>query len=349
MNIWERMEQIRPADQTMYRAVIDRWDTVAKPLKSLGKLELLLAKIAAAGGTDRINMEKKCVLVFCADNGVLAQGVAQSTCAVTTAIAGSLAAGTTSVNAMADAAGADVFPIDVGMIDTVPHVLDRKIACGTGDLSCGPAMTRQQAEQALKIGIDLVEEKSRSGYSLIAVGEAGIGNTTTSSAVAAVLLDLPVKLLTGRGSGLTDEGLRNKLHAITCGIKINAPVREDPVDVLSKVGGFDLASMTGAFLGGAIYHVPMVIDGLISSVAALCAVRLCPAVKDYLIPSHMTAEPAGRYIMEELELDPILHAQLCLGEGTGAVALFPLLDMALAVYDHAATFSQIRMEAYQKL
>jgi len=343
------MQEIQPADRQAYEACIRNYNRIAKPLGSLGKLETLLARVAAVTGDPHIGIKRRCVLVFCADNGVLARGVAQSTHDVTTAIARSLAAGTASVNAMAAAAGAEVFPVDVGMIDDVPAVLNRKIARGTRVLSAEPAMTREQAERAVLVGMELVREKQAAGYQLIATGEAGIGNTTSSSAVAAVLLGVPVESVTGRGSGLSDAGLQRKIDAIGCGIRVNRPDPNDPLDVLAKVGGFDIAAMVGAFLGGALYRVPVVIDGLISSVAALCAVRICPPVKDYLIASHMTAEPAGCRIMAELGLDPIIHGELRLGEGTGAVALFPLLDLAEAVYRNAATFDGIKVEAYRKL
>lgn len=346
MELKTLLKQIVPADQVAYDACIRRFNSIAKPLGSLGSLETLLAHVAAASGTAEVQVKKKCVLVFCADNGVVAQGVAQSDHHVTTAIGRSLARGTASVCVMAKAAGAEVFPVDMGMIDTVPGLLPRKVCCGTGDISHGPAMTRAQAEQAMMTGMELVGEKVAAGYRVIATGEAGIGNTTTSSAVAAVLLGLPVETVTGRGSGLSDAGLMQKQKVIRHAIAVNQPNQQDPVDVLAKVGGADIAAMTGAFLGGAMYHVPMVIDGLISAVAALCAVRLCPAVQGYLLPSHLTAEPAGVKLMEELELEPMLHGHLRLGEGTGAVALFPMLDLAAAVYDHAATFSQIEVEAY---
>ncbi len=345
----ERLKQIKPVDILAESICAANWDNIAKPLGSLGKLESLTRRIAAITGDPGIHIENKCVLVFCADNGVLAQGVAQSTHEVTTAIARSLAAGTASVSAMAKAAGAQVFPINMGMVDEVTEVRSFRIAAGTADMTQGSAMTRAQAEQAICTGMDLVREKKEAGYELIATGEAGIGNTTSSSAVAAVLLDLPVDVVTGRGSGLSDAGLQRKRDAIAKAISVNDPDKHDPIDVLAKVGGFDIAAMTGAFLGGALYRVPVLMDGLISSVAALCAARLCPLVQDYLIPSHLTAEPAGIKIMEELGLEPMLHGGLRLGEGTGAVALMPMLDLAAAVYHNAATFNGIRVEAYKPL
>lgn len=347
MKLQDMLTAIQGADKRAYAACEARFNAVAKPVGSLGKLEELLRRIAAVTGSSEIDIEKKCVLVFCADNGVLAQGVAQSTSDVTTAIGRSLAAGTASVCVMAKRCGAEVFPIDMGMKEPAAGLLDRSLGRGTGDISVGPAMSRDAAEQAILTGIELVGQRKAEGYRVIATGEAGIGNTTTSSAVAAVLLGKSVEEVTGRGSGLSDEGLQRKCTAIRSAISVNCPDAADPIDVLSKVGGFDIAGMCGAFLGGAIHRVPIVMDGFISAVAALCAVRLCPAAADYILPSHITAEPAGVLLMEELGFAPMLHGDMRLGEGTGAVALFPMLDLSAAVYHDAATFTDIKVEAYK--
>lgn len=348
VNLNQILSEIKPVDPEIYNACERRFDRIAKPVGSLGKLEELVERIAAASGTVDVDIRKKCVLVFCADNGVLAQGVAQSTHDVTTAIARSLAKGTTSVSTMAKACGADVFPVDMGMIDRVEGLLDCSVRRGTNDISMGPAMSREEAIKAICTGMEMVEKRVQEGYRLIATGEAGIGNTTTSSAILSVLLEKPAAEVTGRGSGLTDEGLIRKQRAIEQAIAVNCPDREDVIDVLSKVGGFDIAAMTGAFLGGALYHVPVILDGFISGVAALCAVRLCPAVIGYMLPSHISAEPAGQMLMKGLGFEPMLHGNMRLGEGTGAVALMPLLDLAVAVYKNAATFEDIRVEAYEK-
>ncbi len=347
MQLQEMINSIMPADNQAYEACVARFNIVAKPVGSLGKLEELLERVAAICGDPCIDVSKKCVLVFCGDNGVLAQGVAQSTSDVTTAIGRSLAAGTASVNVMAKTCGADVFPIDMGMVDVVPGLLNRRLDAGTADISQGPAMSREAAEQGILTGIELVKQRKAEGYRIIATGEAGIGNTTTSSAIAAVLLGRDVEQVTGRGSGLSDEGLLRKQRAIRSAIEVNRPDPADPLDVLCKVGGFDIAGMCGAFLGGAVHHVPVVMDGFISAAAALCAVRLCPAVKDYILPSHITAEPAGQMLMEAFGFAPLIHGDMRLGEGTGAVALFPILDLAASVYHDAATFTDIKVEAYQ--
>jgi len=347
MSLERMLQSIQSADEKAYAACVARFNAVAKPVGSLGRLEELLERIAAITGSSVIDVGKKCVLVFCADNGVLAQGVAQSTSDVTTAIGRSLAAGTASVSVMARACGADVFPVDMGMKESVEGLLDRSLARGTADISQGAAMSRTMAEKAILAGIELVGQRKAEGYRIIATGEAGIGNTTTSSAVAAVLLGAEVERVTGRGSGLSDEGLLRKQQAIRSAIAVNQPDPNDALDVLAKVGGFDIAGMCGAFIGGAIHHVPVVMDGFISAVAALCAVRLCPAVRDYILPSHITAEPAGKMLMAELGFAPLLHGEMRLGEGTGAVALFPMLDLAAAVYHDAATFTDIKVEAYK--
>ncbi|MDD2972837.1 MAG: nicotinate-nucleotide--dimethylbenzimidazole phosphoribosyltransferase [Lachnospiraceae bacterium] len=346
MSYEKNLKEIRPSDQAAYEACRNKLNQIAKPLGSLGSLETLLEKIGAIAGSTKINLRKKGVLVFCADNGVIVHGVSQSDSSVTTAIAHNLAAGTASVCVMAKACGADVFPIDMGMKDTVAGLMDCKLMQGTKDMVTGPAMSRDTAIAAIETGIALVKEKKEQGYGILATGEAGIGNTTTSSAVAAVLLGRPVDQVCGRGAGLSSEGLVRKCEAIQNALKVNQPDACDPVDVLAKVGGLDIAGMVGAFLGGAIYGIPVVMDGVISATAALCAVRLHAHVKDYILPSHMSAEPAGQMLCDELGLEPIVHAGMHLGEGTGAVLLFPILDVALAVYEYAATFEEIAVEAY---
>ena len=201
-------------------------------------------------------------------------------------------------------------------------------------------MTRAQAVEAVGRGIRLVQEQKAAGVQLLATGEMGIGNTTTSSAVAAVLLGQPVERMTGRGAGLSDEGLARKVDAICRGILRNKPDPTDPLDVLAKLGGFDLAGLCGVFLGGALEGVPVVMDGFISGVAALCAVWLCPAAAKAVFASHCSSEPAARLVLDALGKAPLLTAGLHLGEGTGAVASLPLWDMALAVYDHCYSFAE---------
>lgn len=340
-------EHIRPPYREAAAAAKAHWDGIAKPLNGLGDLEDAVIHIAALTGSADVRIDKRSVVVLCADNGVVAEGVSQTDASVTATMAGEIARMNSSVCKMASAAEAEVFAVDMGMLHRVEGVRDCHVADGTGNIAMGPAMTREQALQAIRVGMDLVKEHKERGDQLLATGEMGIGNTTTSSAMAAVLLGLPVETVTGRGAGLSDEGLRRKCGAIRRAIEVNRPDPADALDVLSKLGGFDIAGMTGLFLGGALYRVPILIDGLISSVAALTAARLCPEARCAMLASHCSAEPAATQILRELGVTAVLRAGLKLGEGTGAVCMMPLLDMALAVYHGSAAFSDTGIEQYQ--
>jgi len=323
-----------------------KWDHVAKPLHSLGLLEDMIVKIAAIHETADVRIDRRCVLVFCADHGVVAEGVSQSGSEVTALVAQSIAEGTANINLMAGSANADVYAVDMGMLNPVHGTIDKRVSAGTQNMTKRPAMTREQAQRALQTGIDLVGEMKEKGYQIILTGEMGIGNTTASTAMACALLGFTPQELTGRGAGLSDAGLNRKRSAIERALSVNRPDENDPVDVLAKVGGLEIAGMAGAFLGGVKHRMPIVIDGVISAVAALVAARICPNAKNFMLPSHMSREPAAMRIMEELELKPIIHADMALGEGTGAVTLLPLLDMALRVYHGPHTFDDLGMEAY---
>lgn len=340
---------IRRADEGARAQCLRRWDAVAKPLHSLGLLETLAARMAAVQRTPVPHATKKRVLVFCADNGVVAEGVSQSGCEVTAAVARALCEGTSNVNIMARVAGADVRVFDVGMANPVsaPGLTVASCARGTDNLARGPAMTPAQALFGVRAGIRAVEEAVRDGCDLLVAGEMGIGNTTSSAAVLSALLGVDPETITGRGSGLDDAGLRRKVAAIRACLAINKPNSADALDVLSKCGGYDIAAMAGVYLAGAANGVPVVLDGLISCAAALLAVRLCPAAADALLPSHMSREPAARLALDALGLRAPIVADLALGEGTGGVALLPLLDMALAVLNGEHSFASIGMEAYK--
>jgi len=329
----------------------ERWNGIAKPLGSLGLLEKTISKIAALIGSADVALDKRAVLVLCADNGVVREGISQSDSAVTMAVAENLTRRKTSVCRMAAAAGADVIPVDMGMATrpSFSGLVDLRLGDGTGNITVGPAMSRETAVRALESGISLVRRCAEEGYQILCTGEMGIGNTTTSSAVAAVLTGTAVTTVTGRGSGLTDGGLARKIAVIERAISVNAPDPDDPLDVLAKLGGFDIAGMTGIFLGGAMYRLPVVIDGFISSVSALIAARLCPRAACAMLASHQSGEPAGALVLDALGLKSLIRAEMRLGEGTGAVALLPLLDLALAVYHGSSAFEDIGVEAYQPL
>ena len=351
MTITEMTESCRLPDEQAAREAEARWDSIAKPLHSLGLLEDALVKICAITGRADCCLTPRAVAVFCADNGVVAQGVTQTGQEVTAIVAENMTRGEASICKMAALAGAQVLPVDVGIArkPDCPGLLDRRQGSGTADFTLGPAMTRDQAEGALRAGYDLARELAGKGCRLLAAGEMGIGNTTTSSAVAALLLGEDPETLTGRGAGLSSAGLRKKTEVIRAGIAKNHPDPADPLDVLAKVGGFDLAAMAGFYLGTSAAGVPVILDGFISVAAALAAVRLAPRCIHAMIPSHCSGEPGTHRILRELRLVPVIQAGLCLGEGTGAVALMPLLDMAVAVYQGMPTFGEIHVKEYQPL
>ena len=329
------------------RAVAQRqWDSIAKPLGSLGALERLVMDMAALTGTAEVDISKRTVVVCCADNGVVREGVTQTGQEVTARMAGEMVKMNSSVCKMARAAHADVLPVDLGMVRRVEGVLDRHVMDGTEDMARRPAMTRDQALAAIAVGVELVKELKDRGYRLLVSGEMGIGNTTTSSALVASLLNLPPETVTGRGAGLSDAGLHRKIWAIERAITMNKPDPKDPLDVLSKLGGLDIAGMAGLFIGGAIHGVPVIIDGFISAVAALMAQKLCPGSDIAMVPSHCSDEPAAKRVLMVLNKNPIIFANMRLGEGTGGVCLLPLLDMALAVYGGNATFDAVGIDAY---
>ncbi len=351
MTLEQAIQQVSLPDSHASSQAARRWDRIAKPLHGLGLLEDAVCRIAGVQGTTRVRIQKRALAVFCADNGVVREGVTQTGSEVTALVAANLCHGKTSVSKMAQVADVDVYPVDMGMNTPVrePGMVDCAVARGTQDLACGPAMSRAQAVQALEYGISLACRLAKEGYQVFAAGEMGIGNTTTSSAVASVLLGRPAEEMTGRGAGLSSEGLCRKVSVIEQAIRLNRPDRKDPLDVLAKLGGFDIAGMAGFSLGAAACKVPVVVDGFISSVAALSAVRLCPAAQGYLLASHVSGEPAGKLVLDALGLSPVITAGMHLGEGTGAVALFPLLDMALAVYEGMSTFEEIELEEYRPL
>lgn len=348
MTLEQIIKEIEPIDQRVVELAKIKWNSIAKPLHSLGKLEEHIIRIAGITGTIDVKMDKKALIVMCADNGVVEERVTQTGQEVTAIVAENFLDCNASAAIMCKKAGVDLYPIDIGMaVDT--RVPNYKVAYGTRNMTKEPAMTREEATQALLTGIGLAKARKEEGYQLIATGEMGIGNTTTSSAVASVLLNRPVDVMTGRGAGLTNEGLKRKIQAIEKAIEINRPDAKDALDVLAKIGGFDLAGLAGVCLGGACYRIPVVIDGFISAVAALAAVRLCPVSREYMIASHVSKEPGTQMILDELGMSASLTCDLCLGEGTGAVAFLPVLEMALEVYQKMSTFSENHIEDYEEL
>lgn len=343
-----RIKNITPADKASAKAAREHWNSVAKPLGSLGLLEEAVEKIAAVQGTPNVKINSRQAVVMCADNGVVKEGVSQSDSSVTALCAKEIAEGRSNINVLAKLYNASVTAVDIGIDRDVESekLLKRKISYGTKNIAECAAMTTEQAEKAIAVGMDIVRD---SEADIIVTGEMGIGNTTTSAALASVLLDLPPKEITGRGAGLDSAGLERKISAVEHAIAINRPDKTKPVELLAKLGGYDIAGMTGIFLGGAVYHVPIVIDGVISAVAALLACEICPFAKDYMLASHVSGERSGKMLLEKLGLKPLITAEMRLGEGTGGIMLLPLLDGALAVYNSAHRFDEMGMERYVEL
>lgn len=345
----EKIGSIKPLCREAAEAAAHQWNSIAKPLHSLGLLEDGVIQIAGITGSSDVKLTKRCVVVMCADNGVVAEGVSQTDSSVTAIVAKTMAEGTSNINWMAKQFGAEVFPVDIGMKEDVdvPGLIRRKIAYGTENIRKGPAMTTEQAARAVREGIDQVKQCKDMGMDIIVTGEMGIGNTTTSAALASVLLGEEPEQVTGRGAGLDEAGLQHKIQVIRQAIAVNEPDASKPLELLAKLGGYDIAGMTGVFLGGAIYRIPIVIDGMISAVAAILAAKLAPSAGDYQLCSHVSREPAGAKLLELLGKMPLLTAQMCLGEGTGGVCLLPLLDGALAVYHSTHSFQEIQVDAYK--
>lgn len=333
------VREVLPLDRSAMTAAEEYQARLAKPPGSLGRLEEISIQLAGITGRVHNALNKKQLLVFAADNGVVAEGVSSAPQSVTKQQTINLMRGRTGAAVLAKHFGCGLTVCDVGVNADIYEsaVLNRKIAYGTQNICTGPAMTREQTLQAILTGAEIARTVDAD---VIGVGEMGIGNTTTSSAVLAVLLGADVEAVTGHGGGITEESFHKKKAVIRTAIEVNRPDRDDVVGVLSKVGGFDLAAMCGAFLGAAAARRPAVIDGLISAAAALCAVRLCPNVRGYLVPSHASFEIGYRLAMEAMDLRPLFDLGMRLGEGSGCPLAFQVLDAACAVINDMATFDE---------
>ena len=331
--------KIEPLDEAAMTAARARQAQLAKPPGSLGRLEELSVQLAGITGKVHNRIEKKHLLVFAADNGVVAEGISSAPQSVTLMQTINLTRHKTGASTLCKHFGCGITVCDVGVNAEIrePKVLNRKIAFGTGNILHGPAMTRQKCIKAIQTGFALALETDAD---VIGIGEMGIGNTTTSSAVLSVLLEADVEAVTGRGGGITDQSFLRKKQVIKDAIAINQPNKTDVIDVLAKVGGFDIAAMCGAFLGCAEKRCPVVIDGFISAVAALCAYKLCPEAVGYFIPSHASYEIGYKLAMDAMNLQPLFLLGMRLGEGSGCPLAFEILDAACAIINDMATFDQ---------
>ena len=348
MTLQETIEKIRPLSREAMDAAWKRWNDTSIPLHSLGKLQDAVVRIAGMLRTPKVALDKKALVVMCADNGVVEEGISQSGQEVTKIIAENFLREKATAAIFCRKSGADVFPVDIGIAsDTILPIY--KVAYGTKNFAKEPAMTKEQAVRAIEVGIHMAEKLYDQGYRILATGEMGIGNTTTSSAMTAAFTGVSVEKVTGRGAGLSSAGLDKKIRVIQDALNYYRPDATDALGVLSAVGGFDIAGMAGVFLGGAALGIPVVVDGFISGVAAMTAAILCPKAKSYMFASHLSQEPASALVLEELGLEGFMDCGMRLGEGSGAVLLFPILDMAIEVYRGVASFEENSMEHYVPL
>lgn len=351
MTIEQAISRVKPLDEAAMKAARKRVSDIAMPLGGLGILQENIIQLAGIQRQHMPEIRPRAAVIFCADNGVVAEGVTQCGQDVTATVTENMGRGKSTMCLMAKSIEMDVFSVDIGVAKKIDEtgVIKRKIRFGTENIAEKAAMSRGETIRAIEVGIEMAEMCAEKGYRLICGGEMGIGNTTTSAAVAAVLTGEPVRVLTGRGAGLSSAGLERKMKVIKKSIAINMPDMGDPIDVLSKVGGLDIAGLTGLYLGAAACGLPAVLDGVISCTAALAAARICPSVEDYLIASHCSDEPASAILLKKLEKKAFLNAGMRLGEGTGAAAGVALLDLALVPYREMETFADIGVEAYKPL
>ncbi len=350
--------KISEPDGEIYRKSKDKWDSIAKPIDGLGYFEDMVCRMAAIHGNISPTLEQKSVIIMCADNGVFEEGVSQTSQRVTRDVAELMGEKKSSVGIMCGKYPIDFQVYDVGINsdDTPVGVIDAKIRRGTANFLKEPAMDEKECLEAIETGIRAVKKCRDRGCGIIATGEMGIGNTTTSTALLCALKGLDPMNYTGKGAGLTESGLARKIVVIQQGIKLyrgekagqEVTLGSEALEILRSLGGLDIAGLTGVFIGGAIYHVPIVIDGLISAVAALVAKMLVPGCQWYIFASHKGREKGMEIILEELGLKPIFHADLALGEGTGAVMLFPLLDMTMALYQGGTFFGDTQIDQYER-
>ena len=339
----QTIAKIGPLDARALEAARARQDTLTKPLGSLGRLEELSIQVAGIQGKALPQIKNKAIFTMAADHGVVDEGVSLYPQEVTALMVLNFLRGGAGVNVLGRHVGARVIVVDIGVkapLPVDPKLVNKRIAPGTANMAKGPAMTRAQATQALETGIALVEAELKRGLDIIGTGDMGIGNTTASTAIAAVFTGKPVDKLVGRGTGIGDEQLKHKADVIRQALAVNKPNAKDGLDVLSKVGGFEIGGLAGVMLAGAVNHVPVVIDGFISGAAALVGCALCPQLKDYLIASHMSAEYGHIEMLNYLGLKPVLNLGLRLGEGTGGALAISLVEASTKILSEMATFSE---------
>lgn len=342
------INEIKPVSETWIDKAWARLDNLSKPTRSLGYLEEMASRVVAIYESEKPEIQKKAVYVFVGDHGIVEEGVSAYPQEVTALMVKNFLIGGAGINVLSRRAGADVFVVDIGMKEEIADagdLINMNIKRSTDNMAKGPAMTRDEAERAINAGIELALNASENGVNMIATGEMGIGNTTPSSALYSVLLPADLVSVTDKGTGLEDEGIKLKVKAIEKALEINRSIMDDPVSVLAAVGGLEIAGICGLCLGAASKRMVVVVDGFISTAGALVAMRMCPAVKDYLFFSHKSSEKGHMIFCEKEGVRPILDLDLRLGEGTGAACAMQLIENAVSIYNEMATFDDVGIEA----
>jgi nicotinate-nucleotide--dimethylbenzimidazole phosphoribosyltransferase len=343
MELEQLIPQIQPLDRDAMELARTRQGNLTKPQGSLGRLESLSILLAGMMGQPQPQINHKVITVMAGDHGVVAEGVSAYPQEVTPQMVQNFLHGGAAINVLARHIGARVVVVDLGVAVPLadhPDLIQKKIAPGTGNIARGPAMTRAQAERAVLAGAEVVDGEVARGLDILITGDMGIGNTTPSAAIAAALIGCPPAEIVGRGTGVDDSGLKRKTEAVTRALETNCPDPTDGLDLLAKVGGFEIGGLAGAVLCAAAHRRPVVIDGFISTAAAMIAVRIVPQVKDYLIAGHCSQELGHRKMMAWLGLDPLLDLQMRLGEGTGAALAVTIIEAACKTLTEMATFSE---------
>lgn len=337
-----QFKALSPLNEMCMQHTRDRIDQLVKPQGSLGKLEEIAIQLAGIYGTNSPHISKKAVIVMCADHGVCEENVASAPQVVTWIQSLNIAKGVSGVGALSKMCAATVYTVDIGIAtdEVSPLLYHKKIAKGSNNIAKGPSMTYEQAITAIETGIDMVKKAVDEGHNVIATGEMGIGNTTPSTAILCALTNLSPQTLVGVGANFPVEKLSHKADVIQRALNANPLKTEDPIEMLSKLGGYDIAGMTGIILGGLVHRVPIILDGYISSVAALIATRINPQVKDYIFPSHASEEKSAALASEMLGLKPFIHLNMRLGEGSGAVLAFNVLESACTMVNNMITFEE---------
>ena len=337
----QTLKKIEPVSSALQKKAQSRLDSLTKPLGSLGKLEELAKRYVSIRNNELASIKKISTVVFVADHGVTEEGVSAYPSEVTPQMVFNFLNQGAAVNVLANHINAEVTIVDIGVkfnFKDHPDLLHRKISAGTKNFTREPSMTRSQAELAISTGIQIAEESAKNGVDILTTGEMGIGNTTSSSAIYSILGNTPVEAVTGRGTGIDDLTLQKKISVITKAIQLHQPDADDPMDILAKVGGFEIGGIAGLILGAAAKKIPVVADGFISGAGALLAFKMNPTVKDFVFPSHRSSEPGHKIFFDQLGYPPLLDLNMRLGEGTGALLAVNLIESAVKIYNEMATF-----------